>query len=548
MSRRDSDEASTDRRQFMKAVVAGTGVVSLASLNASDAVAAPPKRWDETTDVVIVGYGGAGAVTAIEAADAGANVIVFEKNPADRHFCNTNVAAGIFIGPTDVEKAFQYVKACIGDTVDDAMCHMWAEQTATNRDYLKKLADSVGEPSDILRYGGAEFPDLPGADAISLWVLKSGPGAKIFEILDKCVKARKKVRVEYSSAGKKLVQDANGEVLGVVVDRGGKELYIRARRATILASGGYEYNEPMKLNSFYGNPRYFYGPESNTGDGLVMAMAVGADLWHMNWSSQHYGMAYKNFPVAFNFATSSGPLGRSSYMIVDQYGRRFFDESYNGHSSYTYFIYFDALKGAYPRIPGYLIFDETVRTMGSPLSVSRGQAGGLQFAAPAKYNYFWSDDQSKEIEKGWIMKAGTIDELAQEIRKRQGPNDIVEYTSNIKMDPTVLANSVATFNDYAKKGSDLDFGRKAAALAPIEKPPFYATEIWPVGPNTQGGPRFDQNGRVVDVYGKPIPRLYKCGELGSIYGQRYPSGGGNIAELLAFGRIAGRNAAKEKQG
>ncbi len=546
MSKKTPDTANSNRREFMKAAAVGAGALSMAGLNVSEAVAAPPSKWDEAADVVIVGYGGAGAVTAIEAADAGANVVVLEKNPADRHFCNTNVAGGIFIGPTDVDKAFQYVKACIGDTVDDAMCRIWAEQTSTNRDYLKKLADSVGESSDILRFGGAEFPDLPGADGISLWILKSGPGAKIFEILDKNVRARKKIRVEYSTPGKKLVQASNGDILGVVAIRDGKERYVRGRRATILASGGYEYNDQMKLNSFYGNPRYFYGPESNTGDGLLMAMAVGADLWHMNWSSQHYGMAYKNFPVAFNFATSSGPLGRSSYMIVDQYGRRFFDESYNGHSSYTYFIFFDALKGVYPRIPSYVVFDELVRTMRAPLSVSRGQAGGLTFAAPAKYNYFWSDDQSKEIEKGWVMKADTIDGLVQAIRKRQGPNDVVEYSSNVKMDPAVLASSVATFNQYAKQGSDPEFGRKAAALALIEKPPFYATEIWPVGPNTQGGPKFDANGRVLDVFGKPIPRLYKCGELGSIYGQRYPAGGGNIAELLAFGRIAGRNAAKER--
>lgn len=546
MSKKRSEDAIANRRAFIKAAAIGGGALSLGALNVAEAVAAPPKKWDDETDVVIVGYGGAGAVTAIEAADAGADVVVLEKNPANRHFCNTNVAAGIFISPTDVDKAFQYVKACIGDTVDDAMCRMWAQQTSTNRDYLKKLADSVGEPSDILRYGGAEFPDLPGADAINLWVLKSGPGAKIFEILDKCVRARKKIRVEFSNPGKKLVQGNDGEILGVVAIRDGKERYVRGRRATILASGGYEYNDQMKLNSFYGNPRLFYGPESNTGDGLLMAMAVGADLWHMNWSSQHYGMAYKNFPVAFNFATSSGPLGKSSYMIVDQYGRRFFDESYNGHSSYTYFIYFDAVKGVYPRIPSYVVFDETVRTMGAPLSVSHGQAGGIEYAAPAKYNYFWSDDQSKEIEKGWIMKADTIDELAAAIRNRQGPNDVVNYTSNVKMDAAVLASSVATFNQYAKQGSDPDFGRKAAALAPIEKAPFYATEIWPVGPNTQGGPKFDANGRVLDVFGKPIPHLYKCGELGSIYGQRYPAGGGNIAELLAFGRIAGRNAAKER--
>ncbi|SCZ26363.1 hypothetical protein SAMN03080610_00937 [Afifella marina DSM 2698] len=60
-----------------------------------------------------------------------------------------------------------------------------------------------------------------------------------------------------------------------------------------------------------------------------------------------------------------------------------------------------------------------------------------------------------------------------------------------------------------------------------------------------GGPRYDPKGRVIDAFGKPIPKLYKAGELGSMYGERYPAGGGNIAEILAFGRIAGRNAAGE---
>jgi succinate dehydrogenase/fumarate reductase flavoprotein subunit len=111
------------------------------------------------------------------------------------------------------------------------------------------------------------------------------------------------------------------------------------------------------------------------------------------------------------------------------------------------------------------------------------------------------------------------------------------------MNPAALAASVNTFNGYAAQHSDPEFGRRA--LAPIEKGPFYATEVWPCGPNTQGGPRFNTKGQVVDPFGAPIPRLYKCGELGSIYGERYPGGGGNISELLAFGRIVGQNAAKE---
>jgi hypothetical protein len=158
-----------------------------------------------------------------------------------------------------VEKAFQYIRACIGDTVDDTMCRLWAEQTSTNKAYLKKLADSVGEPAEFVRFGGAEFPDLPGADAISSWILKSGSGAKMFEIMDKCVSARTNIRVAYSSPGKRLIQGSGREILGVIAERDGKEINIRGRRATILASGGFEFNDQIKLNVFYGNPRYFYG-------------------------------------------------------------------------------------------------------------------------------------------------------------------------------------------------------------------------------------------------------------------------------------------------
>jgi hypothetical protein len=140
-----------------------------------------------------------------------------------------------------------------------------------------------------------------------------------------------------------------------------------------------------------------------------MAMAAGADLWHMNWSSQHYGFFYKNFPVGMRL----GAIAEPSYIVVDQYGKRYFNE--------------------------------------------------------------------------------------------KGPNEFVDYTSSIKMDPAVLANSVATFNENAQQHQDPEFSRRV--LAPIERGPFYATEVWPCGPNTQGGPRFDSKGRVLDVCRNPIPRL-----------------------------------------
>ena len=81
-------------------------------------------------------------------------------------------------------------------------------------------------------------------------------------------------------------------------------------------------------------------------------------------------------------------------------------------------------------------------------------------------------------------------------------------------------------------------------MPPIVDPPFYAVELSPSMLNTQGGPRRNEKAQIVRPDGTPIPRLYSAGELGSIYSYMY-QGTGNIGECLAFGRVAGRNAAAQ---
>ena len=98
-------------------------------------------------------------------------------------------------------------------------------------------------------------------------------------------------------------------------------------------------------------------------------------------------------------------------------------------------------------------------------------------------------------------------------------------------------------NTLCASGSDDDFQRPAGSMAPIKSPPFYGAPVWATLSNTQGGPVHDAQQRVIDVYGKPIPRLYSAGELGSSFGHLYLSGG-NIAECMVTGRIAGRNMTK----
>lgn len=211
---------------------------------------------------------------------------------------------------------------------------------------------------------------------------------------------------------------------------------------------------------------------------------------------------------------------------MNRRGKRFCDETRPElHDAWRVASWVDSGEDVrslcYPNIPAYGVFDDVTRRKG-PLTRTNNPMG---------YNrdYKWSPDNSKEITKGWITQADTIRELA-------GKISVDEYS---------LEETVKKYNEGCKAGADTDFGRTKETMRPIEAPPFCAIELWPSLLNTQGGPRRDKQARVVDYVGKPIPRLYAAGELGSIWGFLY-NGGGNLAECLAFGRIAGRNAAAEK--
>lgn len=153
-------------------------------------------------------------------------------------------------------------------------------------------------------------------------------------------------------------------------------------------------------------------------------------------------------------------------------------------------------------------------------------------------HYIWSEDNQKEIDRGWIVKANTIEELAGKI--------LADPDNNGLMSPSVLRETVKKYNEYCRKGEDLEFRKHKEWLQPLENPPYYTVKLWPGGPNTQGGPKRNERAQVLRPDNAPIPRLYAAGELGSVWGMVY-QGGGNIAECMAFGRIAGTNAASEKR-
>jgi len=189
------------------------------------------------------------------------------------------------------------------------------------------------------------------------------------------------------------------------------------------------------------------------------------------------------------------------------------------HAMWAPTSYIDMKTLQRTRVPAYVIFDEDTRSRGAIARTDRGKVSDV---------YQWSRDNSVEIRKGWIPAADSLAELAPRIGLR----------------PDQLQSTIAQYNLLCVAGYDPEFGRSPNTLIPIATPPFYAIPIWPCLYNTQGGPKRNPKAQVLDHWGNPIKRLYSAGELGSLWYRNYP-GGGNVSEALAFGRIAGKNAAAE---
>ncbi len=531
MARQEEVAKGITRRGFVKGAVVGAAGLASAGALASCAPAAPPapgvpEKWDKETDVVVVGYGGAGAATAITAYDEGAKVLILEKQAETGHTPNTAMCFGVFVSPSNVTDAVAYMQVASrvnvdlpeSKDIDDDTIQVWAEYMVQNKDWLVGL----GAEDFVVYADQGRDPSWPGNAAIKAYQIKQpdgsgGVGTHFFEFLADQVTSRN-IEVMWETPAERLISDSEGEVIGVRARKqDGQEMAIKAAKAVVLTTGGFESDEEALKAYLPAYPMVFYGNPDNTGDGLRMAQEVGADLWHMTVLGGGLKMKFPDFPTAFLQS-----LGSEGYMLVDKTGRRFINEvQLGGYSDYWNALVYDTVKYTWPRIPVYWIFDDK-RIGTGPLAFTLfGAAGPIGM-------YRWSPDNSAEIDKGWIIKGETAADLA----------------GSIDVDPAVLEDEIDKYNGYAGAGQDDDFGRAADTLDALE-PPNYAVPQWPGLNNTFGGPRRNAKAQIVNAFGEPIPRLYSAGELGSIYVQ-YPQGGANVGECLAFGRIAGENAAAEE--
>lgn len=480
------------------------------------------EEWNRNADVVVVGFGAAGATAAITAHDAGANVLILEKAPEGDEGGNSRVSGQGWLTPKPVDKAVAYFNALCGHyTVPQKMVRVWAEEMGKNTEWVASIG---GNPVSSHMAGTvAEFPELPGSECVAIYHEGGREGPRnLWKLLKSSIEERR-IEILYATPGRELIQDCqSGEIRGITASRGDKSIDIKANRAVILTCGGFQNNQEM-ARDFLSNIPYCHplGTPYNTGDGIKMALEVGADLWHMaNMAGPRCGMKVPESDAAIDLR----PLHFSKdvpggMIVVGRDGTRFKDEKMRlTHGKMK--VNGEWVQAPTP-CPMFMIFDHEMFSAG-PL-YDETMNGWNQTHGVLD----WSDDNREELAKGWIIEAATIAELAAEI----------------ELDSSTLEDTVEKWNTSCATGEDPEFGR-TRMLSPIEEEPFYAIELSPMPINTQGGPRRNERSQIVRPDGSPIERLYSAGELGSIYSHVY-QGCGNLGECLAFGRIAGRNAANE---
>jgi len=487
-------------------------------------------------DVVVVGYGCAGAVSAMTAHDEGAQVLILEKmaSGGGATFLSNG---GIFV-PTAAEFS-KYLHSICAGTTDPDFLDVFVENAMKIEDYIREIGGEferwvsqevavsfppLTRPSwPKVPHGKAMVrghiraydPSPPMEDpsfAERVRAVGRAYGPDLWRLLTDNV-ARRGIKVLLNTPGKELLKNKSGEMVGVIAEHQGKRISVKARKAVILTTGGFGANQALQ-EAYYPCPFYYGGLSYATGDGLIMAQRAGAAMWHMLGIVGQLGFKAPEYEAAFQIRVPS-----EKFIFVNRAGRRFSDETnMKLHNMWRIVSYYEPEQLQYPRIPCYIIFDEETRKK-APLSRDWRPHN----------DYEWSLDNSVEVGKGWIKKGETLGQLA----------------SQIGMDGSVLEQTVSAFNQACRAGVDTEYSRAKEFMGPIDTPPYYALELWPTLISTQGGPRHDKDARVLDHEGKPIPRLYAAGELGSLFGMLYEAGGG-FAECLVFGRIAGQNAAVEK--
>lgn len=434
-------------------------------------------------DVVVVGAGMAGFCAAIAAADAGASVLLLEKelrtggssrlSGGSFAFAGTDqqAAAGL---EDSTERMLDDLRAVGQDRNDPALLAAFGAEQHTTYRWLEGMGFAFGPPKVA---SGQSVPRTHRADPVGM-----------FGLLEAAALATGRVRLLLGIGTTRLLRDETG-VLTAQGDR------IGAARGIVLTTGGFMRSESL-LATFAPNQTgaLRMGGDGCTGDGLRMAWHLGADLRDMGFIRGTFGIHPDAGPEDHHFV-------HSIYMgaiAVNRQGRRFVDESL------SYKLVGDACL-AQPGAIGFQVLDRDI--------LERAPADGSSF------------DLGAELRAGRLIEAPTLNALAE----------------RLGIGAAGLAETVAAYN------ADVDRGVGRTSLSSgwgkpvrIERGPFYGYPSRSAVVGTYCGLAVDAAMRVIDVFGDPIPRLFAAGHVtGGFHGAGYMTGTA-LSKAAVFGRIAGR--------
>ena len=502
----------------------------------SDTPKAPAEDKEFTTDIAIVGAGGAGMIAAITAADAGKKVILIEKQAmvggnSVRATGGMNATytpeqnSNKFTEEAGVEKTLKAAEKFADNKriteLADTVKKQWEAYKAKPEGYFDSV--ELMQLDTLIGGHGINNPELVkifaenAADAvkwlktidIDLTSVGAFGGASVKRIhrplnedkkvvsvgaymiprLSAACKARKNITLMTDTAAAEILLNKDGQVTGIIAKGAdGGKITIHSK-AVVLSAGGFGAN--LKMVALY-KPELEGFMTTNapgaTGEVITMAQTLGAAVVDMKQIQIHPTVEANSASLITEGLRGDGAI------LVNTEGKRFTDETGTR----------DAVSAAEIAQPGsfsWLIIDSK---MAEASNVIQGY-----------------------ISKGFTKEGKTYEELA----------------ANIDIPPEVFADTMKKWNENVKARKDSEFNRTSFA-EPLDKAPFYAIKVTAGVHHTMGGLRIDDHTRVLKGDGSIIPGLFAAGEItGGIHGGNR-LGGNAVADFVIFGRMAGENAAK----
>lgn len=465
------------------------------------------KHWDVETDVLVVGMGCAGASAAIEAAEAGSDVLALERAGGAG---GTSAMSGGFLylgGGTplqralgfedDVENMFKYMMAACGPRPDEALIAPYCEESVSHFEWFVKR----GVPFKESFFEGAHEPfhsdcglAYSGSEHVHPFneIARPAPRGHIPEkVREKGALLMQRLLASAATAGVQtqlqsrcdaLVVESDGRVVGALVETLEGPQRVHAKKGVVLAAGGFIYNEEMlgRYAPRLATCQAKVGTETDDGSGIQLGLAAGGEAIRMDAGDISLAL----FP----------PNDLRRGLFVNGTGQRFLNEDvYMGRAGEVVVMQQDGRA--------FLIVDDTC------------------FHRPEFFP---------------IEIAGVGETVA-------------ELESEIGLPTGALQATVALYNEHASRGEDPVFRKRPEYVTPLLTPPYGAidlsTENFAYPAFTLGGLRINAQGQVQSAAGESIPGLYAAGRTTSGIAKQGYSSGMSLGDGSFFGRRAGRHAA-----